>query len=555
MKERRPKTSKRLLLLLAVAAYMSFAAYPLIAKASDWVTGDVFAGLANGSYNVYDNSGVFKENIDQGLGGGFATGCAFEPTQDPNPQNLWTTNFGNSTIVEFAEAHPHAILQSFASGGTSSESIVFAANGDFYVGHADGDADVRRYDATGAFQQQYDVATEARGSDHIELAADQTTLFYTSEGGRILRYDLSTGTQLPDFASIGGNSFALRLLPPGDGSTGLLVANFGDIKRLDASGAVIQTYDAPGEDSWFALNLDPNGTSFWSADIFTGSIYRFNIATGAIEVGPIEPNASVVGLCVKGERTSSDADLSITKTDSPDPVAVGATLTYTVTVTNEGPVETATEVTVEDVLPAGVTFQSATPSQGTCTQAAGTVTCNLGDLARDASATVQITVTPQSPGTITNTATVTGGQRDPEINNNTATESTTVQPGQPTGAGCKVTVGGQITAANGDKANFGGNAQPGTPPKGQLQYTDHGPVSPLKVHSLSVLSITCSADRKQATITGKATVNGQGSFDYRIDVKDLGEPGRNDTYRIRLSNGYDSGEQQLKGGNIQIHKK
>jgi hypothetical protein len=37
-------------------------------------------------------------------------------------------------------------------------------------------------------------------------------------------------------------------------------------------------------------------------------------------------------------------------------------------------------------------------------------------------------------------------------------------------------------------------------------------------------------------------------------VADNGEPGRNDTYRMRLSNGYDSGVQTLaKGGNIQIH--
>jgi hypothetical protein len=52
---------------------------------------------------------------------------------------------------------------------------------------------------------------------------------------------------------------------------------------------------------------------------------------------------------------------------------------------------------------------------------------------------------------------------------------------------------------------------------------------------------------------GTATVNG-GTFDFRIDVADNGEPGRADTYRIRLSNGYDSGVQTLStGGNVQIH--
>ena len=67
-----------------------------------------------------------------------------------------------------------------------------------------------------------------------------------------------------------------------------------------------------------------------------------------------------------------------------------------------------------DTLPAGVTYQSATPSQGTCSQASGTVTCSVGSLANGGTATVAIAVTPQSAGTFTNTATVAGAQTDPE---------------------------------------------------------------------------------------------------------------------------------------------
>ena len=70
----------------------------------------------------------------------------------------------------------------------------------------------------------------------------------------------------------------------------------------------------------------------------------------------------------------------------------------------------------------------------------------------------------------------------------------------------------------------------------------------------TISAVTCSTDKKQGRIFGTATINGAGSFQFRIDVKDLGEPGTNDTYRIRLSNGYDSGEKKLEGGNIQIHK-
>jgi beta-propeller repeat-containing protein len=119
---------------------------------------------------------------------------------------------------------------------------------------------------------------------------------------------------------------------------------------------------------------------------------------------------------------------------------------------------------------------------------------------------------------------------------------------------CKVTGGGQITAANGDKATFSVNAQVKRGAvKGEAEYQDHGPAQPMKVKSIQVQTVVCNASKTQASLFGTATVNGGGSFNFRIDVRDLGEPGRSDTYRIRLSNGYDSGQQTLKGGNIQIH--
>jgi hypothetical protein len=120
-------------------------------------------------------------------------------------------------------------------------------------------------------------------------------------------------------------------------------------------------------------------------------------------------------------------------------------------------------------------------------------------------------------------------------------------------AGCKVTNGGRIETTDGDKATFGGNAK-GTGPSGQEQYRDHGPTTDMNVHSIDILSVLCSEDGTSASIFGTATIDGAGSVDFRIDVTDQGEPGSSDTYRIRLSNGYDSGDQTLVGGNVQIHK-
>jgi len=118
--------------------------------------------------------------------------------------------------------------------------------------------------------------------------------------------------------------------------------------------------------------------------------------------------------------------------------------------------------------------------------------------------------------------------------------------------GCKVTYGGRITAASGDKATFGGNAK-ADGPQGNENYQDHGPTTDMHVKSLDVQAVVCNTAGRQASIFGRASIDGSGSFNFRIDLKDAGEPGSSDTYRIRLSTGYDSGEKVLEGGNVQIH--
>src|ERR1044072_9276758 len=100
------------------------------------------------------------------------------------------------------------------------------------------------------------------------------------------------------------------------------------------------------------------------------------------------------------------ADLSVTKTASPNPGQVGVPLSYRVIATNNGPA-IATNVSVADTLPSGVTFVSATTTQGNC-NGTSTVNCNLGSLTVGASAIITIVVTPSSTGQINNSATVTG---------------------------------------------------------------------------------------------------------------------------------------------------
>jgi uncharacterized repeat protein (TIGR01451 family)/CSLREA domain-containing protein len=117
------------------------------------------------------------------------------------------------------------------------------------------------------------------------------------------------------------------------------------------------------------------------------------------------------------------ADLSIAKVASPDPVTAGGDVTYTITVNNRGP-QPAAGINVTDALPPGVTLVSFSGS-GAC---AGTpLVCTLPDLGAGAGETLTLVARTSSPGQITNTATVAGAYADPDLSNNTASVTTTVQ--------------------------------------------------------------------------------------------------------------------------------
>ncbi|HEY5839575.1 MAG TPA: lamin tail domain-containing protein, partial [Pyrinomonadaceae bacterium] len=120
--------------------------------------------------------------------------------------------------------------------------------------------------------------------------------------------------------------------------------------------------------------------------------------------------------------TAKSADLSLTKTVDDASPNVSQDVTFTVTLSNGGP-DAATGVVVKDQLPAGLSFVSANPSQGTYTPASGI--WSVGTVNPAASATLEITATVTSSGTITNTAEVTGSDVfDPDStpNNNNVGE-------------------------------------------------------------------------------------------------------------------------------------
>jgi len=160
-------------------------------------------------------------------------------------------------------------------------------------------------------------------------------------------------------------------------------------------------------------------------------ITGFRAAVGDDDVtgiGLIDANAAIISV-------PASADLAITNADTPDPATVGNNLTYTITVTNNGPTSPATSVLLTDTLDANVTFISATASPGAaCTRTGLTVTCNLGNVSTATPAVVSVVVTPNTVGTINNTASVAGAEPDPNATNNSAAQGTVSLPAPTTAA-------------------------------------------------------------------------------------------------------------------------
>jgi len=156
----------------------------------------------------------------------------------------------------------------------------------------------------------------------------------------------------------------------------------------------------------------PSGTNITETDTATASNIVPSLTTNSASATVVVANAN-------------SADVAITKTGAPNPVTEGTPLTYTLVVTNNGPAS-ATTVTVTDTLPSVLTYLSSTTNVGSCSEAGGTVTCQLGTMANAGTATISILTMPGQPGVVLNTAMVMADQADPNQANNSSTWPETI---------------------------------------------------------------------------------------------------------------------------------
>jgi uncharacterized repeat protein (TIGR01451 family) len=125
----------------------------------------------------------------------------------------------------------------------------------------------------------------------------------------------------------------------------------------------------------------------------------------------------LVALSLAAGPLMADTNLTLTKVSDPETVAIGNDITYIVQVNCHGP-DDAEDVEVEDTLPAGTTFVSASGTGWTCGEALGVVTCTYDTTMVKNSVVAPIEIVVTAPATAT-------APGSPLVNSAVATSSTT----------------------------------------------------------------------------------------------------------------------------------
>jgi Divergent InlB B-repeat domain len=293
-----------------------------------YAPGEVFVSDGMGLVDVFKPDGTLLGSLNTGQE--LSAGMAFAQTG-----NLYVTTF-----IGLQSTPPAGVVQFDINGNLvgpfgnfpttddftiAPESILFNPAGNAFVGAAtpqfldgcsppevtSGPVPAFEFDKNGNLLSTFTVAGQCRGTDWVELLPDQQTLLYTSEGISVLSFNINTNTQNADFADNlpGSTAYAFRVLPNGN----VLVADSTVVVELNSSGQQIMTYTPnPAATALFALNLDPGGQTFWTADLPSGNVFEFEIASGTQDITFATASGSASGVAIFGEKLVGTNNLMVT---------------------------------------------------------------------------------------------------------------------------------------------------------------------------------------------------------------------------------------------------
>jgi len=292
---------------VALVTLLTFGA-PHPASAATFVKGDVFVSIGGGKINQYSSAGALKGTLDTTTNAtappGNETGMCFDPQG-----RLYTTDYDAYEMSRFSNTGT-LINRPFgpSTNDFPPESCAVDQAGKYvYAGLNEGDDSLQKIDVNGNLVNTFFVDLDQYGISAIDLNKDGCTIYYTSEGNFVLRFNVCTGAQQVNFASgLPGPCYAIRVRSNGEA----IVACDASIVRLNSSGAIIQSYNPGSEGDFFSLALDPDGTSFWASGYSSGNVYKVNIASGAVSTTFNAPltvtDTGSAGLAVYGDAATPD---------------------------------------------------------------------------------------------------------------------------------------------------------------------------------------------------------------------------------------------------------
>jgi outer membrane protein assembly factor BamB len=341
--------------------------------------------------------------------------------------------------VRALNASTGALLWSYTTGNfvVSSPAV---ANGVVYIGSDDGNLYALNAN-TGAFLWSYTTGGPVTSS----AAVGNGIVYIGSWDGNVYALNANTGARVWSYTTKPG--WQVQSSPAVANGVVYVGDNDSSIYALNAStGSLLWSY-ATGNDVQSSPAV-ANGVVYVGS--WDGKVYALNASTGAklwsyTLGGLATPSPAVVGGVlymsslnhVYAFGPGRTADLYLRIQPTPTAVHQGDLLTYAFPVWNLGP-GVATQEVLNTQVPAGTTFDyiriSGTPGLGTCTtppyQGTGQIICQENSsMAPNTTWTVRMTVRVTAPSStvITENAATMADTTDPNLANNTATVSTTVQ--------------------------------------------------------------------------------------------------------------------------------
>lgn len=269
-----------------------------------------------GEVDIRRNSGdcrVLVYDRDMNLKGALwtgETGLVLGLGYCQNSQTLYVSDASSRTLHRFSTTgellSPFAAMQGMPFGPIATTSDGTIIVGEHLYGDAPpffGGGEIYCFDGKGALLAQHAAERDPgkfgfHGVTNMVLTdSDQTAIYISETGKRMMRYDLARGQQMPDLFSLTGKSVGdeeedmvtagISLLADGN----ILLSHVYGAGVFSPAGEMLKAYDIPNTRGWAAVKASADGSAFFIANFFTGRLEKRDLNSGeiikAVETGMI----------------------------------------------------------------------------------------------------------------------------------------------------------------------------------------------------------------------------------------------------------------------------